>query len=444
MKKTLFPLLALVSTSLFGQQKFVSTFQFSLAPGLSTNGLHPGGFKNYVSINLTSGYSSANYLFEAALISNLNETETRGLQLAGLANLTGANAFAGMLPKEIDKTKKQGFEANLNGIQISGLANIVLNNVTGAQFTGGLNVVNNGLIGLQVAGIGNTVKKYSFGVQLAGVYNISAESVDGVQISAAMNFTTAEMIGVQLGAYNHAGSIYGVNSFPATKSTGFQLGLINKCSTMNGYQIGLINVSRSMQGTQIGIINVFRNGKNPNTRDGTSIGLINIGSTGFLSVYASDMFYKNIEVATGTVKNRRISTDGREKQIQNGLIYSKGGGFIHRQNLWALGYSLNKYYFNRSLTPGHGHFNFFAAGMSVHHISFEPKLERNLSLLLRPNISVGSRIHPRNKVFFFFASVAYNLYKSASGNLIHASENVTDRNYRLQHWPGYSLGVLIQ
>src|SRR5690606_22564477 len=143
-------------------------------------------------------------LFEIGLVSNLNELETRGLQFAGIANLTGANSFAGLLPKEIDKLKREGFEPNLTGIQTSGLTNIVLNNVFGAQFTGGINMAGGALQGLQIAGIANMVTKYTFGVQLAGLWNISIASMDGLQMSALYNMTQNELYGVQVGLWNNA------------------------------------------------------------------------------------------------------------------------------------------------------------------------------------------------------------------------------------------------
>lgn len=151
------------------------SFQFSIVPGIGTNGLHPGGFKNTVSINLTSGYSKATMLFELAGISNLNTDETHGLQLAGIANLTGANAFSELQQKEIDKKIKTGFEANLAGLQISGLTNVVITNVFGGQITGVTNIARGALIGVQIGGLSNVVRKYSFGLQLAGVWNSSVQ-----------------------------------------------------------------------------------------------------------------------------------------------------------------------------------------------------------------------------------------------------------------------------
>src|SRR5688572_9116790 len=209
MRPSLFFLALLVPMASPGQRKlnFIKPFQFSIAPSISTNGLHAGGYSNYFSINVTSGYSAANYMFEIGGISNLNENETRGLQFAGLVNVTGGNAFKGMQWKEADKKKREGFEANLSGAQFSGIANIVVNNVFGWQTSGGVNLAKGSLQGFQLAGISNTVYKYSFAVQLAGVYNVSVESMDGVQVSTLFNVTQGGLYGAQLGMFNKAGFI---------------------------------------------------------------------------------------------------------------------------------------------------------------------------------------------------------------------------------------------
>nr|AIA10726.1 unknown Function [uncultured bacterium]AIA10891.1 unknown Function [uncultured bacterium] len=229
-------------------------------------------------------------LLEIGGISNLNVLETHGLQFAGVANITGGNAYAGLQWKEIDKKKREGFEANLSGAQFSGLANIVLNNVFGWQASGGINLSKGALQGFQLAGISNTVYKYSFAVQLAGIYNVSVESMDGVQTSGLFNITKGGLYGLQLSAFNRAGHTEGINSFENSDTWGVQIGLVNLAGRMNGFQIGLINYGRRMQGTQIGLINIFSNGRTPETRDGTSIGLLNIGSSGHFSVFSSDMF----------------------------------------------------------------------------------------------------------------------------------------------------------
>lgn len=430
----------------WGQNRNLSRiFQLSLTPGLSTNGLHPGGFTNYFSLNLTSGYSARNYIFELGLISNLNEEETRGLQFAGLANLTGANKFAGLQFRELEKAKREGMESNLTGIQVSGLANVVLDRVFGGQTSGGVNVVKGALHGFQLAGISNMVGKYAFGIQLAGVYNVAVESMDGVQISSVFNITQGGLFGIQVAIFNKAGFIEGVNSFINDKPTGLQLGLVNHSKSMNGFQIGLVNISKSMQGTQIGLVNIYNNGKSPQTRDGTSIGLINIGSSGYVSVYASDVFLTNVEIATGTFKNHRINADLREKQIQNGLIYAMNPGFLSENEAWALGYGLKKFYFNRSIAPGYHKLTFFAAGLDLLHVNHERKtITKELSFLGRPHISFGSRLHPKNKRYYIFGAIAYNVYHSAAERRIPLTFSETSGNKPFQHWPGFAAGILIQ
>lgn len=443
-----FFLSALLFTTLHAQQKndFIRIFQLSLTPGISTNGMHTGGYSNYFSLNLTSGYSSANYLLEIGLVSNLNITETRGLQLAGIANLTGANAFAGLDLKEIDKKKREGFEANLTGAQLSGAANIVLNNVFGWQTSGGVNLAKGALMGFQLAGISNTVYKYSFGVQLAGAYNVSAESMDGVQVAGLFNITKGGLYGVQLSLFNRIGFSEGKNSFENNDPTGVQIGLVNMATKqMNGFQIGLVNIANRMQGTQIGLINLYRNGKLPQTRNGTSIGLVNLdGAAAYVAVYVSDIFYTNYEFATGTIKNGRIAEDRRFKQIQNSLIYSRDLGFLSDRERWAIGYGLKKMFFNKSSLPKMTKFNFYSFGIDWMHINHQPKkFTKELSLLARPNIGMGSRFDPRNRNFFFFAAASYNIYFSKSGRPIDGLIESGGTSQR-QHWPGFSCGVLVQ
>jgi hypothetical protein len=429
------PMLAFCQTR--DAQKVV---QISLVPGISTDGLHPGGFNNFFSINLTSGYSAANYVFEVGVISNLNVNETRGIQLAGIANITGSNAYEGLTFKQIEKKKKEGFEANLSGLQFAGVSNVVLNNVFGGQFSSGFNIAKGALIGVQVSGMGNTIGKYTLGVQISGGYNVSKESMDGVQIASLFNITEGGLSGTQMSLLNVAGFIEGKNSYQSAQHTALQFGAMNYCRSMNGFQIGLVNVGKRMQGTQIGLINIFRNGKTPETRDGTSIGLINIGSSGYFSCYASEVFPVNIEIATGTVKNRRMANERNEKQVQNALIYSRS---IDASKHWAFGYGIKKLYFNKSASPGMSRMKFLSGGVDLLQVNRTTgKLDKQFNLISRPHVTIGSRIHPKNKVFFFFASVAYNFY-SGDDAIPILSEGRASVGQR-RSWPGGSVGVLVQ
>jgi hypothetical protein len=441
---TLLTLLIVVSASTNAQMRnFTRIFQVSLAPAISTNGMNSEGYNNYFSLNLTSGVSSENHVLEIGTFSNLNVLNTRGIQIGGIANVTGGNAFARMLPKEIERKKREGFEANLSGAQFSGVVNLVLNNVFGWQATGGVNVAKGALHGFQLSGISNTVYRWTFGLQVAGLYNVSRESMDGVQISSLFNITEGGLFGVQVSLLNRAGFMNGLNSFDSDDPTGVQVGLVNMAKSMDGYQFGLVNISGPMKGTQIGLINIYRHGKDPQTRNGTAIGLFNIGAAGYFAAYTSDLFPVNLEIASGTLKNGRIKTEAYGKFVQNGLIFSNSGWLSSRKN-WALGYGLKKFYFNRSLLPGYNHFRFIAFGIDLLHINHVPeKITKELSLVTRPTVMGGSRLSPKNKRYFFFVAAAYNFYNSKSDKSLDAVlERGTGATFK--HWPGFSGGVLIQ
>lgn len=435
---------SIVAIPVLAQPKqFTRTIQFSLTPGISSNGMNHGGFTNYFSFNATSGISYSNLAFELGLISNQNTKETRGFQLAGIVNTTGTNAFERLLPKEIERLKREGFEANLSGAQFSGIANVVLNNVFGWQSTGGINLAKGALIGLQVAGVSNTVYRYSFGVQLAGVYNVSVESMDGVQLSGLFNLTTGGLFGVQVAPFNRAGFIQGKNSFESDEPTGLQFGIVNFARMMNGFQIGLINIAGPMQGTQIGLINIYRKGKAPLTRDGTSIGLINVGSSVKVGAYVNDLFLTNVEVSTGTFKNNRMIAERMTKDFQNALLYSWSPRFAGKREQWALGYGLKKYHFNRSKTPGMNRIYYFAYGIDWLHVSVErKKLLKELNLISRPHLIVGSRLHRRNSIGFVFVSVACNYYLTSDDRAVDGIVTATPRKNG-DVWPGFAAGFMI-
>lgn len=73
------------------------------------------------------------------------------------------------------------------------------------------------------------------------------------------------------------------------------------------------------------------------------------------------------------------------------------------------------------------------------------KFTKELSLLSRPQVSIGSRLHPKNRNVYFFAAVAYNIYQSESGELIESLfEKTSGESGGIQHWPGFSAGILVQ
>jgi hypothetical protein len=418
-------------------------FQVSLVPALGTNGLHPGSFNNYFSLNLSSGYSASTVFFELGIISNLNTNRTNGVQLGGIANITGANAFGGLTKKQREEKRKSGFSSNLTGVQFSGVTNIVLGNAFGAQVTGGVNLDNGALIGLQISGIANIVTTYSFGVQLSGLFNVSEMSFSGVQLAGLSNYTRGELEGVQLGLVNQAGATEGKNSVDNTQPTGVQIGFINFAKKMNGFQVGVINFARQSQGTQIGLLNFYTGGKQTGTRDGTAIGLLNIGDITYASVYSSELFALNYELSTGTRKNGRIKLDKRTVYLTNTLIFS------HRsfnQADWGFGYGIKKMFFNRSDVPGMSESKFWGYGIDVQHINSEKgKLTKELSLLSRIKIMAGTRIVPKLFGVNCFVALSLNTFLSETEKTIKpivSSATTEVKKMNLQYWPGVSVGLL--
>ena len=422
----------------------IKSFQLSIAPALGTNGLQPGSFTNHFSINLTSGYSAKNLAFELATLSNLNTSGTRGLQFAGLANITGGNAFASLSKKEVDQKLKSGFNSHLAGAQFSGLTNIVVDEIFGLQLTGGINLGKNALFGVQAAGVSNIVYKYSFGVQLAGLSNVSVSSMDGVQVAALANRTEGGLFGFQLGAFNHAGYTEGINSFESKNPWGVQIGLFNFAERMNGFQIRLINRAKQSQGTQIGLINFYRPGKVVGTKDGTAIGLLNFGEVNYGAVYSTDLFAFNYEIATGNRKNGRIKLDSKNVYWVNSLVYSRNA-FNH--GAWAMGYGMKKMFFSRSDLPGMMEFRFLSYGLDFQHVSFKAgEIIKNLSLLSRLKMEIGTRLAPKLYGVYVFGGLTYNCYWTDSDNTLAPAflkQQTQHNNQTFEFWPGFILGVTI-
>lgn len=218
---------------------------------------------------------------------------------------------------------------------------------------------------------------------------------------------------------------------------------------MNGFQVGLINFSKRMQGTMVGLVNIYRSGSIAQTRDGTAIGLINMGSSAYGALYANEWFFLNLEIATGTLKNGRIIEASKNIHIQNALIYSNyaipdGEG----KDPWALGYGLKKFYFNRSPTPGMNNFRFLSFGMDILQINGEKnKFNESLSLLMRPKISMGTKVHPKLRSLYIFAAASYSAYLTETDEIpapvfLKSTASIGDKLLRM--WPGVSVGLHIQ
>jgi hypothetical protein len=129
--------MVLYALSLHAQdQMLTKKLQFSIVPGVGTNGLEFARTSNKVSFNLISGHSAYNTVFELSGLSTYTIYQVNGIQLSGLFNVTG-----GMTLKD-PNVKRNEFDGDVYGIQMVGVGNFVKGGGTGAQMSGLVNSIN--------------------------------------------------------------------------------------------------------------------------------------------------------------------------------------------------------------------------------------------------------------------------------------------------------------
>ncbi len=432
-------------------REFRRTAQLSLFPGISTNGIQSAFYHNKFSLNLFSGLSGGNQIFEVGLFTNSHLRSSTGIQIAGFANILGPNSFYNLTISEERKILNDDFEVNNKGIQFAGLLNYVLNNSRGIQVSGMLNVDGGDFNGFQFAGVGNAAGGTAQGVMLAGIFNVAMESVGGFQITSFFNYTGETLSGVQLGLINKATAIHGKKSTPPAADRGFQIGLLNFSKAMDGLQIGLINFSGGLRGKQIGLINFFdRNPSKEYTRMGTPIGLLNFGSKGSLfRFFVNEMFPVNVEVTTGNclncswiVASEMPYHDSNKIFNQNMLLY----GVDPFNKTWSFGYGFEKVLYNKWTTMPHpnNERRVITYGISFLHLNRTMSLDKDFNLVNKLHVEWGKT---RFGMYFFVgASLNYFVYEpevvlgdfNIRSGVIEAGK-LFSKNSAV--WPGYSVGV---
>lgn len=433
-------------------------FQFSFFPGMSTNGLESAMYFNKFSFNLTSGISAGNHYFELGLLSNTHTRSSGGIQLAGLANIVGANSYANLTNYEEKEVIKAGDAPEFKGIQLSGLLNFVRSNATGFQLTGGFNANMGNANVIQLAGISNTTGMNFGGFQIAGLYNQAGRSATGFQVAALYNSALGTLDGLQLGAINRTLRMSGPNSLQNTTDVGIQLGLINFTRVNDGLQIGLINKTKSFRGLQIGLINFFvtspYNGTQGKGKYGIPIGLLNIGSKGgHIRAYLNEFFLTNVEFTSGNCYNctkteSQMPLSGKfQVYYQNALIVgydyqSTGNG----EFAWSAGYGFERMMYNKNSMSPHDPKNkryFISYGVRFLHLNKEKKYDSTLSLLTKAHSEIGFRFSSSK---YIYSGISLNYFVTKDGIPLHRPLELArgqSRRNSYQIWPSYTVGVQI-
>jgi hypothetical protein len=167
--------------------------QISLLPYLGTNTHRSNEMTNQVSVNIFWGTSKAIDGFEIGGFGNTVVEDMRGLQIAGVFNMVGGD---------------------VTGTQLAGIVSSTKGKVTGAQVSGMVNIGRDSVIGAQVAGL----------------YNIAGYHVNGAQVSGLFNTASGDVRYQVSGIYNKA-------RFVSRR----QAGLINVCDTTAKAPYGLLN-----------------------------------------------------------------------------------------------------------------------------------------------------------------------------------------------------------
>lgn len=430
-------------------------FQFSLFPGIGTNGLESGHYFNHVSINLTSNVSAGSYYLDLSLISSMSLRSVSGLQISGLANVVGGNSYVNLTKWEEQEIRRSKDAPKLQGIQVSGFMNFVRTNAVGIQLTGGFNINNAYTQAFQFAGLGNEVGHNFDGVQIGGLFNRVNRSTSGVQISLGLNQSIWEIEGMQIGMINSAKKSGGGINKEGIPGTGVQIGLINHAKIMEGFQLGLINFGSQARGNRIGLINIYKVGPFQGGvigNYGTPIALLNIGSSGSHSrIYSDELFLSTVEYTTGnclncSFTNSQMPFDGRFMIMnQNALIiaYNPTDAYGTNRRI-GIGYGFERLFYNKASMVAQDRRNkryFLSAGLRVMHLSTTRKTQKDLSLLSRLHTEVGMRFLG----FYFFGGISLNGHVSDDQPVSTKLEmlNGTIRNWTYQIWPGYSFGIQI-
>lgn len=104
---------------------------------------------------------------------------------------------------------------DMNGVQISGISNMVGGSMRGVQVAGITNINGNNLSGLSVSGLVGITGNHARGMVFSGLANITDDNSNGVIVGGLLNITGEKTAGVQLsGLANISGGNFPVSPCP--------------------------------------------------------------------------------------------------------------------------------------------------------------------------------------------------------------------------------------
>jgi hypothetical protein len=381
----------------------------SLLPAVSTNRLRAGRaqVENRFALGVINGGTALGGGLAMGLAGNMYDAEVSGVAMALGYNTSGAR---------------------VDGAQLSLLTNVAGAGVTGVQATLGLNVANGDVDGVGQLALGANVARGSLvGLQGALGANIATVDATGLQLSLGINHANGTMRGVQFtvgmnsaaaGARGLQGSVL-LNRAPSL--TGMQLGLINVGGDVTGLQLGLINVGNVVHGAQVGLVNVA------DEVDGLPLGLVSYERKGqlHLELFGSDVQLTNLALKFGgkhlyTTLLAGVGPDDRFQRFSLGL--GLGGHIPLGSRFWV---------------------DVDLAGSQMLSTR-KPFSGDTANLLAQTRAMLGFQLMPRLAVF---AGPTYNAWitwgqpEFAKLTTLSVRSHAFNTTARVQHWPGFQVGV---
>jgi len=204
--------------------------QISIFPFLGTNALMSHKITNQVSINIFWGANGGLDGLELGGLVNTIINDAKGVQVAGIGNTVGDN---------------------LVGAQASGFFNLVGGRMEGVQLSSTFNLAGSGE-GVQATGLFNAAAGPFEGAQAAGLFNLSGGGRQSWQAAGLFNYSRGAIQTQVAPLFNRADTV----------SNGQISSLLNIGGRVDGFQLGLVNFADTVAGLPIGLLNFIRQGYN--------------------------------------------------------------------------------------------------------------------------------------------------------------------------------------
>lgn len=366
--------------------------QVSILPYVGTNLERSAEITNNVSLNVFWGTNGGVDGLEVGGLYNKIINDVEGVQIAGVGSQVGGDVV---------------------GTQVGGVFNVNKGKVQGVQAAGVFNIAGE-TQAIQAAGLFNISHGDAAGLQASGLFNISRGKAEGLQVASLFNksqgFTRSQISGL----FNTAGDVEG----------GQVSALFNKAKRVDGFQVALINVADTVNGVPVGLLNIVKNGYNRlelSSNDALfANAALKLGAYSFYNIFKAGLRWDMQEQA------------GTAGAVEETLAYS-----------WGLGYGIGT---TKRFTPN----LMMNVEATCMHINELERWTKSVNLLNQLSLTLG--YNGTDRKTSFFAGPVANLMVSRladpetgelGSRVIDPSYTLAEggQNTHLRFWVGVQGGI---